>query len=203
MLTACSSGVSTPTTPTPVASSSAGSPTHSAETPRRTPSAEPGTSTTPAPRVSPTSDGLGRSWSFSTAEGARGSFEVPSKANALVRRVEKERQIAEGKKLHYVTVSIDNTAGTGDVQLQTLEFVAADGVRHTSVTPQDVIERWQQPTGNPSRLRLIKLQNDLEKTVKPGERGSVVKIFGAPIRSISRSFVYLDGDREVVEAQVN
>lgn len=109
--------------------------------------------------------------------------------------------MGKGKKLHYVSVSIDNRTGTGNVQLATLEFVAADGKRLSSVRPQDVIERWQQPTGNPSRLRLIDLQNDLEKTVKPGKRATVVKIFEKPIRVITRSFVYLDGDREVVEAQ--
>lgn len=196
LLAACSPG--TPT-PTPTVSAPSSAPTSLANSPTSTPAVTPSGVTTPLP--SPTSDGLGRPWKFSTTEGASGGFEVPSKSNALVRRVEKERRIGKGKKLYYVSVSIDNRAGSADVQLQTLEFVSAGEKRLPSVRPQDVIGRWQQPTGNPSRLRLIDLQNDLERTVKPGERATVVKIFEKPIRVITRSFIYLDGDREVVEAR--
>ncbi len=127
---------------------------------------------------------------------------MPSKADSLVRRIETERTRAKAERLYYVLVAVDNAAGSEAAELDSIEFVDGAGRRSTSVSAQDVIERWHQPSGYPARRRLIKLQTDMEVSLEPGQSGTVVKVFDRPIRSIAKSFVYLRGGLEVVEAKV-
>ena len=78
----------------------------------------------------------------SPTTGARGTFTVPSKTNKLAQRIETERSNAKGKRLYYVLIDLDNTNGSEQVRLDTIEFVDRDGRRIQSLDEQDVIERW-------------------------------------------------------------
>jgi hypothetical protein len=184
-------------TPNPTASPITQSPTTQASA---TPTSEPTPSASTRP--TPSGDGLHQDWHFVTDDGARGTFTVPSKTNKLVQRIETERSNAKGKRLYYVLIDIDNTKGSEQVRLDTVEFVDQDGRRIQSLDEQDVIERWHLPSGYAARRRLIKLQTDMALSFDPGKEGTAVKVFNRRISSISRAFVYLEDGLAVVEASV-
>ena len=192
----------TPTATSPTGQSSTKSPATQSPTvqPSTTPTSEP--TPTGSARPTPSGDGLHQDWHFVTDEGARGTFTVPSKTNKLAQRIETERSNAKGKRLYYVLIDLDNTNGSEQVRLDTIEFVDQDGHRIQSLDEQDVIERWHLPSGYAARRRLIKLQTDMAISLAPGEEGTAVKVFNRRVSSISRAFVYLEDGLAVVEAYV-
>ena len=131
---------------------------------------------------------------------AREARSRSSKTNKLAQRIEAERSDAKGKRLYYLLIDLDNTKGSEQVRLDTIEFVDQDGHRIQSLEEQDVIERWHLPSGYAARRRLIKLQTDMAISLAPGEEGTAVKVFNRRISSISRAFVYLEDGLAVVEA---
>ena len=189
--------------PTPTATSPT-PPSQTTQAPTTQASATPTSEPTPSAstRPTPSGDGLHQDWHFVTDDGARGTFTVPSKTNKLVQRIETERANAKGKRLYYVLIEVDNTEGTEQVRLDTIEFVDQEGRRIQSLDEQDVIERWHLPSGYAARRRLIKLQTDMAVSLAPGEEGTAVKVFNRRISSISRAFVYLEDGLAVVEASV-
>ncbi len=160
----------------------------------------PSTTTTPSSEPTPDGDGLRQPWTFVTVEGGRGTFTVPSETTSLIERIEAVRKESKGDRIYYVVVDVDNRGGVGTLSLDRLTIRDNDGETYDSTPQDDVIERWKLPGGKAARDRLITLQEDMTPAVPAGERQRVVKIFADPIRSISRSFVYVGGGLETTEA---
>lgn len=186
---------------TPSASSGPveGQPTTAASTP---PVVEGEPSETPRP--TPTGNGLGQTWTFTSEGGATGTFSVPSRTNKLVERVEAERKRAGGKPFTYVLVDVDNRKGSDTVNMYSIEFVDQDGNQIESADLDDIMGKWRDKYVNDATKynQIIELQKDLTFFLRQGAKGTAVKIFTKPIRSISRAFVLPNGGFESDEATV-
>lgn len=166
------------------------------------PTDDPGTQDSPVPTVPP-NNGIGVKWSFASAELALGSMKFGDQPdNALVDRLEAERKRLQEPALSYVVVSIDNTNGTGDVNMYKVAVVDNDGNQYESVNFDDLGWSDKATDDTAEYNRVIGLSTDLSVFLHPGAKGTAVMLFKKRPPTVKRLFVYPDGGLEDTEAMV-
>ena len=157
---------------------------------------------TPTPTVEPAVEHIGEKWTFDY-EGATASFQIPTPGeDPLAQQLEAIRAEVGGQPATYVTVAVDNTAGTSNINMYGMTVVALDGTQTVSTPVSDIIGEWRDLTEDTDLYnRLIDLSNEVGMfDLRPGATGTAVIAFREPVASVAAVFVQPAGGADEMAA---
>ena len=158
----------------------------------------------PTPSAKPTPvEHIADTWSFDY-QGAKGTFKLASnESDPTVKAVNQVRQSVNGQTITLVPVAVDNTAGTGNINMYGITIVTLDGQQIQSVDLSDSFSSWRDSAGDDTDKynAVIDAENkyglfDLE----PGARGTALVAFAQPITSAASAHVMPAGGFDEVPA---
>lgn len=147
---------------------------------------------------------VGDAWSFEYM-GATGSFSfADAAAGDVVPQLEAARVAVGAPEVTYLTVNVDNTAGTVPLNMYGLTVVTLEGQQVTSVPVSDVLSEWRGATSD-DQIELYNSIVDLNNAVgqfdlRPGAKGTAVLTFAEPVTSAAKVYVQPAGGTDEVEA---
>ncbi|WP_412160860.1 hypothetical protein [Curtobacterium flaccumfaciens] len=142
-------------------------------------------------------------WTFDY-QGATGTFKLsgdPTNADAAA--VEAARATVDGEPVTLVPVEIDNTAGTGSINMYGITVVTKDGQQIESVDLADKFSSWEDAAGDDvdKYNALIDANNKYALfDLAAGAKGTALVAFDQPVTSAWRVTVMPSGGFDEVEA---
>lgn len=179
-----------------LASCSGGAQSDQGEAPRSPASETKTTAPTPVEHIDDT-------WTFDY-QGTTGTFKLSGDStNADAAAVEAARATVDGEPVTLVPVEIDNTAGTGPINMYGITVVTKDGQQIGSVDLADKFSSWEDAAGDDvdKYNALIDANNKYAMfDLAAGAKGTALVAFDEPVTSAWRVTVMPAGGFDEVEA---